>query len=161
VLKFLKIVMYTVLSIVVLIVGGAIAAFVLLGDSGKLNAESKAYADDAVVAISTKWNREELLRRAAPALRESLKPDDLDNLFAALNTLGPLVEYQGAQGQAHAQATIRTGKQVSAKYLASARFERGIAQIELSLIKPEADWMIVGFHVHSPALIENLVGRKS
>ena len=95
-------------------------------------------------------------------LKQKLNPAELDTLFDALSTgLGPLIEYRGAQGQATVLAMIGTGTVRSADYVASARYQKGEAEIRIGLLMVDDRWMIQGFYVNSNALLGNLAGRKS
>lgn len=74
-----------------------------------LDAESKAFVDSAVPAIAATWDKEQLLDRATPELRANVKPEDLRALLDAVSQLGPLIEYQGATGEANMSYMAGTG----------------------------------------------------
>jgi len=159
IIRWLGVVLSAALAVIVIL---AVGLFFMIRGGSALDAESKAYVDDAVVAISAHWDRKELTSRASPELKQKLKPAELDSLFDALSTgLGPLVEYRGAKGQATIASTIGTGTTRTANYVAGARYQRGEAEIRISLIKLEDHWLIQGFFVNSNALLSNLAGRKS
>jgi hypothetical protein len=150
------------IAMVVLIAVG-ITGLIWVSTAGKaLDAESKAYVDDAVVSITTHWDKGELRKRAAPELMSKLKPGELDTLFDAFeNGLGPLVEYRGAKCEAIVKASIGAGSSITANYLAQAHYKNGDAEIRVTLAKADDHWRILGFLVNSNALIGNLAGRKS
>ncbi len=146
----------------VLAVVVAIGIFFVARDGNALDAESKAYVEESVTAISAHWDKKELEQRATPELKQKLSPAEVDTLFDALSTgLGPLIEYRGAKGQATVLATIGSGTVRSANYVASARYQKGEAEIRIGLLKVDDRWMIQGFYVNSNALLANLAGRKS
>jgi len=146
------------------IVGGGIAIVMLWPNGTALDTEAQAFVDDTVIAVSSHWSKDELLKRASPELLAMLKakPQDLDALFDATTIgLGPLVEYQGAQGEANIAAMIGRGTIITAKYVARAHFQKGDATIRLMLRKIDGQWMLHGFNVDSTAMMKNLAGRSS
>jgi hypothetical protein len=112
-----------------------------------LDAESKTFVDDAIPAIAGTWSKEQLIDRSTMELRESIKPDELNALFDRLSQLGPLVEYQGATGQATMSYLSGSGSTVSASYDAKARFQNGSAAFRILLMKRDGHWLIHNFHV--------------
>jgi hypothetical protein len=141
----------------------AIGAIFFLARSGAgLDAASKLYADESVVAITTSWNKDELWKRASPDFKRVTKLDDLSPLFdAAGNALGKLVEYQGAKGQALITKTFGTGTDVRAHYVASAKYERDQATFDIALHLINGAWMIDGFQIQSDAVMRRLTGQQS
>jgi hypothetical protein len=112
-----------------------------------LDAESRAFVDSAVPAITATWSRQQLLERATPELRDIVKPDQLTTLFDRLSRLGPLVKYEGATGQATMSYMVGSGSTVSASYVAKAQFQNGGAVFQIILLKRDGRWMIHNFHV--------------
>lgn len=141
----------TVLGAVTLIViVVACAGFGVLAYNGRaLDAESKAYVDRAMPAIVQSWDRQQLMAQATPELRATMSPDALNAFWSALSRYGPLLEYQGAQGDALLSLTVGSGSTVSARYVVRARFENGDATFRILLMKRDGRWMIHGFHVDS------------
>lgn len=111
-----------------------------------LDKESKAYVDDAVPAITRSWNKQELLDRAAPEFKAKIAPDQLTTIFASLAQFGPMIEYQGAKGDAAMSYGTEGFNGTSAQYEAKARFQNGSAIFRIALVKKDGRWMIVGFH---------------
>jgi hypothetical protein len=147
---------------IVVVVGIGVGLFYLIRNGSALNTESKAYVDDAIVAIVAHWDKDELLKRTTRHFRENTKRYDVEQLFdAAAAGLGPLVHYDGATGQALMVATAGSGKKISATYVAKASFERGDASVRIVLLKSDATWEIEGFQIDSLSMIKNLAGRKS
>jgi hypothetical protein len=134
------------LTLIVIVVAGA-GVGVLVYKGNALDAESKAFVDGAVSAITANWSKDQLLDRATPELRESVKPDDLTALFDSLSRLGPLVEYEGATGHAFVSYIAGSGSTVSASYVAKARFQNGATSFKIVLMKHDGHWMIHNFHV--------------
>lgn len=133
----------------IIIVAGGIGFGVLLFKGSALDAESKAFVDDAVPAITATWDAQQLLDRATPELRASAKPQELKALFERFSQFGPLVQYEGATGESLMSYMAGSGSIVAASYLAKARFRNGNATIKIVLRKRDGRWMIHNFHVDS------------
>jgi len=129
------------------VIAAGVGLGALLYKGHQLDTESKAFVDSAVPAIVTTWSKQQLLDRATPELRETIKPDELNALFDRLSQLGPLVEYQGATGEAAMSYIAGSGGTVSASYDAKARFQNGSATFRIVLMKRDGRWMIHNFHV--------------
>ncbi len=136
--------------IFVLGIGGLFGYAAFTGPA--LDVSSKAYVDEAVPKIIANWSVDELLQRGGPRIRDSIDLEQLGSVFGRLRTLGPLVSYDGAQGTARMSFTPSDGRVVGAVYLARARFERGRAEIRISLLQIDRQWRIQTFAVKSPAL---------
>ncbi len=150
------------IAFAVMLVAAVVGFFFLIRNGSALDAEGKAYVDDSVIAISSHWSKDELLKRGSPQLLANAAPKDLDTLFEATTAgLGPLVEYRGATRQSWTSMAATSGTRVVAIYVAQARYQKGDATIRLSLIKTEGKWSIQGFHVDSTAMMGNLVGHRS
>jgi len=117
-----------------------------------LDASSKAYVDDAVPRIIANWSVDELLSRGAPRIRDTVDMGQLRAAFGKLSALGPMVSYDGAKGTSRMAFTPAEGKVVGAVYLARATFEKGRAEIRISLLQVGGQWRIQGFSVNSPVL---------
>jgi hypothetical protein len=142
---------------VLLVVGGGVGFFFLARTGAALDASSRSYADQAVVAIAKTWNTDELWKRASPEFKKSTQPDDLAMLFDAANAaLGPLVEYEGAQGDALIAKAIGSDGDIRARYVAQGRFAKDQAVFDISLRQINDVWMIDGFHVRSASLMKRL-----
>jgi len=133
----------------IIMVAAAIGLGIFFYEGRALDAESKAFVDGAVPAIAASWSKEQLLDRATRELRESVKPDELNALFDALSRLGPLVEYEGATGEAAVSYIAGSGSTASASYVAKARFQNGSAAFRIVLTRRDGYWMIHNFHVDS------------
>jgi hypothetical protein len=123
--------------------------------------EGKEFADNAIIAITSHWDVQELKSRGSDKLLESVKPEDFVSLFVFFSSLGPLVDYQGSRLQAwNVSLVTQNGNVINAVYRAQAKYQHGQADIECDLVKVHDAWRINGFHVNSPALVENRVGRS-
>lgn len=142
--KFLCIFGAAALALTVLV---ASAIGILAWKGNGLDAESKAYVDAAVPAITAHWDRAALLDRAAPELRSATTPEQIANLFDNFARLGPLVRYEGATGQANMTYVAGTGGRVTALYIAKAVYQNGEATLRVALRKRDGAWRIVGFRV--------------
>jgi hypothetical protein len=121
----------------------------LLFYSGRgLDEESKAYADAALIAITSQWNEKDLTDRASPQFMATVKnPADLDRVVGMWRMLGPLKKYDGSRGDAHIGYFWPQGKTITAVYVARAEFDHGSAMIKLTLIKTDGVWKILGLNV--------------
>lgn len=106
----------TLVITVVLGIGVGVLAY----RGNALDAESKAFVDSAVPAITATWSEQQLLDRATPELRANVKPKELKALFDSLSQLGPLIEYESATGEATMSYIACSGGTVSASYVAKA-----------------------------------------
>jgi len=132
----------TAIAIVAVIIGG-----VLIAKKGlSRDADAKTYVDQSVVAICGKWDRQQLIDRASPELLAAIKPEELTTLFERLSSAGPLLKYEGANGQA-SMMVYNGNSKVTAKYVAKALFAHGEGTINISLIQNDGRWRILGFHV--------------
>jgi hypothetical protein len=129
------------------IVAAAVGLGIVVYKGRLLDAESKAFADQVIPAIITSRNRQGLLDRLTPELRDKVKPQELDAVFDGLSRLGPLLDYEGAKGDATMAYAIGSGGAVSARYTAKARFRDGSATFQIGLLKRDGQWMIHNFHV--------------
>lgn len=135
--------------VILAIVGIGIAAV----KGNALDEESKAYVDNAVPAIISGWDQQQLVSRASPEFMQAVNGDDLDKLFGMFHRLGAFKSYDGAKGSSNMSVTNTEGKVVSAVYIANATFDTGPATIKISLIKHD-NWQIAGFHVDSKFFLE-------
>jgi hypothetical protein len=148
--------------IALIVVAAGIAVFFIARNGTALDAESNAYVGDAVVAITAHWNADELMKRSTPDFRRITKPDVLQGLFDAASTaLGPLEDYEGAKGDAMVSVMAGSGTTISARYVAHARFQKGDADLKLTLLKIDGTWRIEGFNISSDAVLRALTGRPS
>lgn len=143
------------------VVGAAGIAFMAVRGS-ELDRESRAAATASLYSITARWNPDELSRRGTPQLKSTLKPFEVANLFNAFATgLGALVEIEAPQGTSTISVNAGEGTVTSAQYAYRARFEKGDAIIRIFLLKIDGEWLVHGFNVDSPALLNNLTGRPS
>lgn len=133
----------TLTAIVVAMIGISM----LIWKGNGLDAESQAFVDAAVPAITMHWTKEALLDRATPELRATVTSDKITALFENFSRLRALVEYDGAKGQANMTYFTGTGGQISAAYEAKAKYENGMATIRFVLLKRDGRWRIQNFHV--------------
>ncbi|HZR69220.1 MAG TPA: hypothetical protein VFB01_09210 [Burkholderiales bacterium] len=118
-----------------------------------LDADSKAYADNAIPALASGWDVQELQKRASPELFASTSSDQLRGLFGNFQRLGRLTKYSGANGEATISVTSKDGLTILAAYVADAEFEHGPARIELNLIRHDTKWQVLGLRIQSNLLL--------
>jgi hypothetical protein len=131
--------------LLIVVIGTGVGILFYKGSS--LDAESRAFVDHAVPAITAHWDKEQFRERASPELLRTLKPGQLSALFYQFSRLGPLATYEGAKGQANMAYFTGSGATISASYVANALFENGSATIRILLFKHDGRWLIQGFHV--------------
>jgi hypothetical protein len=134
-------------STLIIIVAAGIGLSAFFYNGRALDAESKAFVDSAVPAITATWSEQQLLARATPELRASVNPEQLKTLFDRFSQLGSLVEYEGATGEATMSYMAGSGYSVSASYVAKARFRNGNATLTIVLMKRDGRWMIHNFRI--------------
>jgi hypothetical protein len=125
----------------------AVAFGIQAWDAHSLDAESRAYVDAAVPAITMHWNKEALLDRVLPGARRSFTTGANGVNFDSYARLGTLVEYQGATGDARKPPLFDRSFPPSAYYKAKAKFENGDATLHIFLTKRDGEWRIVSFNI--------------
>jgi hypothetical protein len=146
----MKKLLYVLGAAAVVIAVGVAGVATLASNRAKFDQESKEFVDGAVPAIVANWDQRQLLDRATPELRSSVTPAGLEFLFQGLSRLGSLVNYEGATGGAHMSYHSGAGAQVTASYVARAKFENGSAVFRIALVRRDEHWMINGFHFDPP-----------
>ncbi len=142
-------------GVFVVLVGIAGALFGYVAYKGStLDASSKAYVDESVRAIVSTWSKPELLKRASPQLRKVIQANQLDQLFGKLSQLGAFQNYEGSKGDANVSLTTQAGEVITATYVATARFEKGPAEVRIRLIQNDGHWQILNFFVNSPIFLQ-------
>lgn len=141
-------------AFLVLIVAGVIGFAIIATKGNALDKESKQYADTAITAIISSWDRQAIVDRASPEFTAAVNGDDLNKLMNMFQRLGKLRECKGAEGQANISVTPQHGKVVTAYYTAKAEFESGPALIQLYLIKHDDKWQIEGFRINSKVFLQ-------
>jgi hypothetical protein len=131
---------YTFSVVIVLLIAGFVSLWVI---GGRLDKESKAYVDVAIPAIVSRWDIGEIEKRASPEFNDVVDYDDLEEYFGAIRQLGNLVEYHGSMGDSNIMLSLQYGYEITADYTASADFEAGSADIQISLIKHDGQWQIL------------------
>ena len=134
---------YIFLALIV-VIAATIASVTIIGK--KLDNESKAFVDAAIPAIVSEWDVSELQKRASPELDASVDYDDVEDYFDSLKELGKFQEYNGSTGDSNITISI-AGYEITADYAASADFETGSVEIQISLIKHDGQWQILDFKV--------------
>ena len=114
--------------------------------------EAQVYADDSIRAVCTKWDADELEKRASPALKGTASKEQMRRLMeqckaklGALKTIG-----EHTQPQFHAGATTGSGAFQTVGMVVSATFEKGTADIRITVVKSGDSWQINEFHVNWP-----------
>ena len=148
--KIIMLLGYVFLAVIVLVVAGA-ASVAIIGK--RLDKESKIYVDAALPAIITEWDISELQKRASPEYDASVDYDDLEDYFESLRQLGKLEEYQGSTGDSNITISL-SGCEITADYTATADFEKGSVELQVSFIKRNGSWQILYFQVNPEEFTE-------
>jgi len=150
--KIITILGYTFLAI---IAGAVITVGVLFFEGKKLDRESKAFADNSVMAIVSDWSVEELRKRASPEFENEVDYDEIQEYMDSLGELGKFVSYQGSNGESTITLSPRYGYEITAEYTGTANFEAGSAEIQVLLTKQEGQWQILDFRVSPQMFTED------
>ncbi len=100
-----------------------------------LNREGKIYAGEATLAVVQHWESAALEARATPALRATLKPDQLASLFRWFQTLGALQKLDPCDGDIRVNVSATAGRVTTGQFNCPAQFEAGAATISLLILK--------------------------
>ena len=141
--KAIMILGYVFLALLVVIAATS-ASLAIIGK--KLDKESKAFVDAAIPAIISDWDITELQKRASPELDETADYDDVEEYFGSLQQLGKFQEYKGSIGDSNITISL-SGYEITADYTASADFEAGSVELQISLIRHNGLWQILDFKV--------------
>ncbi len=150
-MKFLK-----VASIVFGVLLFAIAVLItyLRIEGSRLDASSKAYVDTVVPNITRNWSSDILLSESSQTMRETVSNDELTAIFRQLSKLGPMVAYEGSEGEARVFTSPFMGRKITASYVATAEMAQGHVTIDVSLEREGNTWHVSGFFVHPRSKIE-------
>ena len=148
--KIIMLLGYVFLAIIALAVAAAVS-MVIIGK--RLDKESKASVDAALPAIIAEWDVSELQKRASPEYDASVDYDELEDYFESLRELGKLEEYQGSTGDSNITISL-SGYEITADYTATADFEKGSVELQISLIKHGNNWQILDFRVNPEEFTE-------
>jgi hypothetical protein len=143
------------------LIAAAAAGFGYLAFLGSgLDKESKAYADSTVVAVTSHWDPQALDKLASPILAHAASADQMRSMFDWFGTLGPLTNSKGCVGSSAVYASVGQQRRTTAQYLCEARYQQGMATVQLSLIKIDKAWMVEGFRVNSDFLLAHRPVQK-
>ena len=89
---------------------GAIGIGFIANRGNTLDEESKAYANAAIAAIINGWNEKPLLDCASPEFNSAVSQQQIDQMFRSFQSLGQMMAFDAAEGQAVMSATSSEGK---------------------------------------------------
>jgi hypothetical protein len=112
-----------------------------------LDRESRRFADEAILAVTQRWNKDELLIRGTPDLRNDDSSRQTAELFSRLARLGDRISYGGAKGEATILFLLNGPGSISASYVAFVKCSNGSALIHIEMAKVGGSWWIKYFHV--------------
>jgi len=133
------------------VVGSAIISYCLLALSERsLQTDSKSFVDATVVRIVQDWDEDALTQRSAKEFSASARPEKLTALFTQCkHRLGRLREYQGSKGSLKIWYSIRAERLITGEYVAKCEFDKGEAEVQIRIVRQDAQWRILFFYVSS------------
>ena len=122
--------------------------------SQDMEASSKAYVEANVPAIISTWSMDALLKRSSPELLKSIGGNTnlLEQQFHKLSKLGAMQSFGDVKGYASNFTTNQNLIVTYASYVATAKFEKGKANISVNLVQTHDQWQFTKFKVDSPLL---------
>ena len=143
--KIILLLGYVFLALIIVLAAGTVYLAIM---GSNLDKESKLYVDAALPAIIAEWDIREVQKRASPGLKDNVDYEDLRHAFQMLRKLGKLEAYGGSSGNANIAVSLWYDYEITADYQASAEFEQGTADIEITLIKEEGSWRILNLYIN-------------
>ncbi len=126
----------------------AVALGLVLAES-ELTSESRAFANDAVEAVTLHWDESALLSRATPELTAQAV-GQLDPLFATLRLSALDAADQGCKGRANIGFHGLGDPALTGAYDCPLETRNGTVNVRLGLKKTAGAWRIDGFSVAPP-----------
>ena len=122
--------------------------------SQDMEASSKAYVEANVPAIISIWSMDALLKRSSPELLKSIgrNTNSLEQQFHKLSKLGSMQSFGDVKGYASNFTTNQNLIVTYASYVATAKFEKGEANISVNLVQSHDQWKFSKFKVDSSLL---------
>jgi hypothetical protein len=127
--------------------GGLTALFFGWRAASNVMGEAQVYGDASLNAVCRTWDGAELERRAAPELIEQNPAGTLQNVVNALKPLGALQSLESKVTGVEAKTETNVGSYTIATYYADCKFENGVADANLELLKRDDEWQILKFSV--------------
>ena len=124
----------------------AIGTGLLTARVTSLDNEGKAYADKVIPAIAATWNVKEVLDRESPEFKQAATQQQLEQMLQRAAGFGHLQKCDPSQGQSMISIKAQA-KEIKGDYAAKATFDKGEAIIQLSIIKHDDQWQILGLFV--------------
>jgi hypothetical protein len=122
-------------------------------------AESAAFAESSVRAITGSWNPDAMIERASPLILTPFVRQELPHAYARLAAkLGPLTQLSAPLAQVDnggPALSSLVGGSAPAAYTFNARFAKAPGQVQIVMVRDGRRWEIVGLHIDSAALEEH------
>ena len=160
---------FSIIGIIALIVIIFLGVFAYNGYAKikNLNEEAKVFSDTVIPKVFTNWDINELNKNSDnDAIKKAGVTEQQTNkiFYYISNSLGKMLEYHPAKDDDSRSRIVNINagfgkEQISAIYIASAKFEKGEAQIKLSLLKNNNEWKILGWNINSPVFLNNNVPK--
>jgi hypothetical protein len=133
----------------------AIAVGVTAVSGSALDRQSKDAIDKIIPIICRSWDVAVIKKYESPELAKSVTDEKLNQFFGWFSEkLGPLKNYVGSKGDSNVYFDLgHMRRHITAHYQCEVELEKGKANIEISLIRLDNQWLITKFDVRSDALI--------
>jgi hypothetical protein len=148
------------------LLGCGIAAIVAIGVLGALvamfmmhapavEADAKQAAREAVLAVVTTWNPDDLLKRGSRELDSAQNRAKIGRLFSLYRRLGTLKNLGDPQGTSEMKFLLGAKHNgVTARYSFKATFSAGDATVTIRTRKETSGWKITAFRIDSDAFLQ-------
>ena len=151
-----KLIIGCAIGVVLLAMGIVIGPGLVFSISSPIaESECRAFADNAILAVTRDWDSRELINRVDPEMLQPGDEEKLENLFRLYRKLGDLVEYYGAEGEAWIDSSAPGA--IGFAYVAEADFENGFATVKVEGIYKDGNSYILDFNIRSEAFISGLI----
>lgn len=133
-----------------LIIAGGVWLYFTAQKGMKLDESSRSYVQSNMEKLAeANFYGKVFQPMASLALMEAVSQEEWHNLSVRyFQTLGELEEFGVCEGQAHIQ--IGDDPEVTANYKCPARFAKGDAMIDVTLIQEDEVWKVMRIYVNSP-----------
>jgi hypothetical protein len=139
-----------IISLCVILTGMAGFLVIWSQDRGYDN-ESMVYVDTLLPSVLHAAGESTLRQHLAPEVRKEKSEPELSKAFVTIAGLGSFKTLNSRDGEARITYKNGATKTVTAEYQVQAAFEKGAADVQLSLVKHDGRWFVAGFFV-TPAI---------
>ncbi len=144
------VVLFVVAGLVVLCCGGLLVTGVpAMQTAMKIVTAATEYGNETVTAVASEWNADELIKRSGGALKAKPKGEVEALVKAWREEYGAFKSGTGTVSGVEAKTGTGSAPLMEVRYTNSAVFEKGKAQVELTLVQTgrEGPWVVESFEV--------------